>query len=92
MLNALIDRYIRFISHLPLEIVPDIVKNKLVTYLQQHWFTAPWKETMSAAILFRISSEFRSTPLMLTDNITERKFKELDEIDFNNIVNKKCRS
>ena len=42
---------------------------------------------MSAAILFLISSEFRSTPL--TDNITERKFKEVDEIDLNNIVNKK---
>ena len=89
VLNSLIDRYITFISNLPLEIVPDIVKYKLVTYLQQHWVTAPWKETMSAAILFRISSEFRSTPLMLTDNITERKFKEVDEIDFNNIVNKK---
>ena len=44
---------------------------------------------MSAAILFRILTESGSNPLMLTDNITERKFWEVDSTDLNNFVNKK---
>ena len=44
---------------------------------------------MSAAILFRILAESRSNPLMLTDNITERKLREVDSIDLYDFVNKK---
>ena len=40
------------------------------------------------AILFRVSRESRSDPLMMTDYTSERKFKEVNEIDLNDLVHK----
>ena len=47
---------------------------------------------MSADIFFRIPVESRSNPSLSTNNTTERKFKEIDSTDLNNIVNKKMSS
>ena len=52
VIDYLIAGYLSFISAINPKIVPEDIKCKLLSYLQQQWFTAPWKETMSAAIPF----------------------------------------
>ena len=87
--DSLIMSYKLFISNIPPQTIPDGAKFKLLNYLDKQWFSYPWKEAMSADIFFRIPVESRSNPLLSTNNTTERKFKEIDSTDLNNIVNKK---
>ena len=47
---------------------------------------------MSAEILFHLHPDVRSSPLATTNNITERKFKEIDSTDLNSVINKKMSS
>ena len=78
VLDRLIIAFLNFISDLPTQIIPNECKEKLKSYLQNSWFSYPWKEAMSAEILFHLHPDVRSSPLAKTNNITERKFKEID--------------
>ena len=92
VLDRLIIAYLNFISDLPTQIIPNECKEKLKSYLQNSWFSYPWKEAMSAEILFHLHPDVRSSPLATTNNITERKFKEIDSTDLNSVINKKMSS
>ena len=89
MRNNLIAKYVNFIlKSIPEDILNLTQKQNFIDYLNRHWFNQYWKNTFTAEVLFLVPKEHRRNPLLLTDNITERKFKEIDETDFGSRLNR----
>ena len=81
--------YIDFIENkIPNNIVPREEKDLYLKYLQSCWFESRWSDTYTAEVLYAINPEARKNPLVLTNNITERKFRDIDESLFNSKMNK----
>ena len=59
-----------------------------MTYLVRQWMGNTWGNTFTAEVTYNIVTDQRRNPLVLTDNITERKFKEIDDVEFNSHLNR----
>ncbi|XP_014671512.1 PREDICTED: uncharacterized protein LOC106812202 [Priapulus caudatus] len=83
------NNFIKFIQHtIPSEILQEDKKNSLVNYLSVNWFSPPWAETMTAERLYQVDLAEQTNPLLLTDNVTERKFKDVDQTYFSGQMNR----
>ena len=83
------NEYIAFINdNIPNDIVPMEEKSSFLEYLTKCWFNSRWSDTFTAEVLYATNSESRKNPLILTNNSTERKFRDIDESVFKNKMNK----
>ena len=77
------DAYIASINNdIPNDIVPVEEKNSFVEYLNKCWFNCRWSDTFTAEMLYAVDCKSRKNPLVLTNNSTERKFRDIDESVF----------
>ena len=83
------DSYVDFINDaIPGDIVSQEEKESFVDYLKTFWFNSRWCDTYTAEVMYAMNEESRRNPLVLTNNITERKFRDIDESLFNCKMNK----
>ena len=73
---------------IPDDIVSQEEKRSFLEYLDTFWFNSRWNETYTAEIMYALNEVSRRNPLVLTNNITERKFRDIDESLFNCKMNK----
>ena len=90
--NSLIDRYKTFIESISNQLLAPESKLKLIQYLDKYWFCNIWKDTFTASTLSEIPVLERSNSLIYTNNLTERKFLDVDVTENNKFLNKSLAS
>ncbi|KAG1705493.1 hypothetical protein GQR58_003871 [Nymphon striatum] len=86
----LAQKYYDFIEKtIPDQLLPLQVKEDFINYLKTHWFeSALWGSEFTAENLYQITPTQKRNPLVLTDNVTERKFREIDETYLHGFLNR----
>ena len=89
MTRHLVDKFKHFILHIiPDNLMTQDTKSTFLEYIDRNWCNDHWSGTFTGEVFFNVPENQRRDPLILTDNITERKFKEIDETDFGSHLNR----
>jgi hypothetical protein len=81
--------FIEYINdELPDSYVPPSAKSEFIHYLKTYWFNSNWKNTYTAEVIYNLPERSRRNRLVLTNNPTERKNREIDEVEFLGNINK----
>jgi hypothetical protein len=73
---------------IPDELLPRSVKHAFLEYMQKNWFNCDWSSDFTSEIMYNTDVQERRNPLILTDNLTERKFRDIDDNINNGHLNK----
>lgn len=83
------EKLIQFIRNcIPDTLVPLAVKTNFTDYLSKCWFESSWRDSFTAEVMYSLAPVARKNPLVLTNNITERKFRDINESVFMSKMNK----
>ena len=87
---SLIEKFNQYISDIPGELLTQLDKEEIKNYFREYWFDTSqgWENCITAEIIYNLPPEERLNKLVLTNNMTERKFREIVEMDMNSFTNK----
>ncbi|XP_074661727.1 uncharacterized protein LOC141914437 isoform X2 [Tubulanus polymorphus] len=82
--------FISFIENdISLDLMSQDTKTLFIDYLKKNWFNSQiWSDAFNAESIYQSDQSNRNNPLLLTDNITERKFKQIDDVYLSGHLNK----
>ncbi|KAK6175289.1 hypothetical protein SNE40_013782 [Patella caerulea] len=85
----LINNYLHFIQDIiPNNMMSTSSKNDLINYLNKYWYCSLWSKSFTAEQMYLANPSERRNPLILTDNVTERKFLDIDSTYLNSQLNR----
>ncbi len=79
-------QFINLIYSLPDVFVSEEAKKTIVRYFIQNWFESDWRGTFTRERY--MDTNYDKSPLLTTNNITERLNKSIDAIQFNSHLNR----
>ncbi|KAK6186404.1 hypothetical protein SNE40_008445 [Patella caerulea] len=87
--DILINNYIHFIQDIiPNNMMSASSKKDLISYLNRYWYCPLWSQSFTAEQMYLAHPSERRNPLILTDNVTERKFLDIDSTYLNSQLNR----